>query len=122
MKGQRYTLVWFLNGVLSEYPGKIDVDRGYVLGADYKPVTVVVRAKSAPGTGGVIIDINSDGVSLFTTNPGLSNGLTKYVGHTFGETGQSRLTKGSVVTLDIDSVGTTIPGTNLTVQLELEEL
>lgn len=119
MKGQRFTLAWFVEGQLSEYDGKTDIGAGYVLGADYKPLSVMVRAKKAPGTDGVVIDINDDGASLFDVNPGLSNGLSKSTFHTFNV---SRLAKGSIITLDLDVVGSTESGANLTVQLELEEV
>lgn len=122
MKGQRTLFTWYLNGQLSEYNGKVDVANHYYLVVDYKPVSVIVTAKVAPTGATLVVDINANGTSLFSTNPNLSVNSVQFIGHTFLADGTSRLGKGSVLTLDVDAVGSGESGANLTVQLELEEL
>lgn len=69
----------------------------------------------------LIIDLNKNGVSIWSTTP--ANRLTmaagdadKYTTQTVFDT--TSLVEGDLLTLDIDAVGSTIAGADLTVQLK----
>jgi hypothetical protein len=74
----------------------------------------------APTGAAVIIDINVDGTTIFTTQanrPTIADG-----GYTSGKKTNMTVTTvpvGSYLTVDIDQVGSTTPGSDLTVQLEV---
>ena len=116
-------LTWFIKGVLSQ-TGVVgsNVSNTYVLDKDYVPEIVHLILKGAPADGaGCKIDINDDSTSIFpdtTRQPVIGQGRTVAEWSTFLST---MLRKGSKITLDIDSVSTTTPGSDLSIELWLKE-
>lgn len=83
-----------------------------------KAKTVV---KTAPSNGSVTCDVNRDGTTIFTTQgsrPLIGSGTTTDDSDTPDETA---LTEGSLVTIDIDTVGGTVAGKDLTLELVCEQ-
>jgi len=116
-------LRWHIPGVLSE-TGVVNTDvqgNAYRLDADYVPDEVWIRVKTASqgvsGTG-ITLDINDDGVSIFRQNPSLPDNTQSITCNTFQP---GVLLEGSVITLDVDSVGKEYAGNDLTVELSLAE-
>lgn len=69
----------------------------------------------------LIVDINLNGTSIWNTTQ--ANRLTLAAGDADGKTTQTSfdttaLAEGDILTMDIDQVGSTIPGTNLVVQIK----
>lgn len=113
-------LTWFV-------PMPIEVgvtQRGaYVLDQDYVPVRVHLHAARAATVTDIVIDINNDfeGVtaSIFTTpNPGIE--VNSQVGERNYFVEPRIMKQNSVVTFDIDQIGSGEGGGPLTVSLELE--
>jgi hypothetical protein len=77
--------------------------------------------KNEPVGAAVIIDINEDGATLFSTNPRVGDGdTTEDDAHAFSDTA---VAAGAELTMDIDQVGSSLAGTDLTVLLHcLEDL
>jgi hypothetical protein len=78
-----------------------------------------VRASvgTAPTGAAVTIDVNKNGSSVFTTNPK----PVIYAGQTVVSTSTPNITTfsaGDYITVDIDTVGSLNPGSDLTVQIE----
>jgi len=77
-----------------------------------------MRAKTAPTGAALIVDINEDGVSLFSTRPQISDGANEGGGNAvFSDTD---LADNSKITLDVDGVGSVVKGSDLTVILEVK--
>lgn len=114
-------LTWHIAGGLGQQaPPKVDVGPAYYMDADYRPVLVWLRVKGdAPSGAGVIIDINDDGVSIFTNRPTLLDGQTSRATTTFAAF-PAVIEEDSIVTLDLDSVSTSKPGSDLSIELHLE--
>ena len=114
-------LRWHIVGVLSE-TGVVDTDvqgSAYRLDRNYRPVDTWGRVKSVPtGDTGIQIDINDDGTSIYTTNPVIPSGSQEITSNAFST---QALLKDSVITLDVDQVGSGYPGKDLVVELYLEE-
>jgi len=101
-------------------PGTISVGVGsarfYVPGA----ITLSnVRASvgTAPTGSSIIIDVNKNGSSVFTTN----SKPTIYAGQTLVSTSTPNIkafTTGDYISVDVDQIGSLNPGQNLTVQIE----
>ena len=110
-------LTWFVRGVLANNSVGTNVGEEYVLDADYVPERVVLR--SSTGVGTITIDINDDGETIFNgVNPSVGQGLREALWDVFLET-QPYLLKDSIITLDVDSVSSSVAGANLTINLEL---
>ena len=107
------TLTWYIKGGVAP---QTDVGPAYRLSVGYHAVEVWFSGRN-PGTnlGPVVIDINDDGVSLLSERVAFTEGQFS-ARHRLHKAG--RIEKGSLITLDIDSVGSIH---DLTVELVLEE-
>jgi len=117
-------LRWHIKGVLSE-TGVKDTDvegQAHRLDEDYRPTEVWVRVKQASqgtdGTG-ITIDINDDDVSIFEENPALPYDTLSVTSVAFSA---DTLQKGSIITLDVDTVGSMYAGNDLVVELYLKKV
>lgn len=80
---------------------------------------VELHVKTAPVGAAIIIDINEAGTTLFSTRPEIDAGTTtEDDNHAFSDTA---LAAASELTMDIDQVGSTTPGADLTVLLHCKE-
>ena len=113
-------LTWYIAGVLSIKGAHTNVREEYVLDADYVPVGWRLRQKVAQAGDATIVDINDDGVSIFSLRPAINQGILDSEGVAFLST-LTVMEEGSVITLDIDQVSGTTPGSDLTVHLELNK-
>ena len=117
-------LTWHLPGSVADHAGS-DVDAAFVADRNYSALALTTRLKTAVsasvdevkvGSDLLILDINDDGVSIFSLLPTISDTLTDH-DDTEAFVGDV-IRKGSVLTLDVDQAG---PGArDLTVSLELE--
>ncbi len=114
-------LRWHIAGVLSETDvNDTDVQgNAHWMDRDYRVVNTWMRVKRIPtGDLGIQIDINDDGTSIYNTEPVIPSGSQEITSDAFrGVT----LLKGSVITLDVDRVGSGYPGKDLVVELYLAE-
>lgn len=117
----KVVLTWFIDKQLSE-TGVVgtDVGQSYRLPWRARPVEVWMKARTAPKGREVLADINDDGVSIMSTAASLPSDLKESRSHNFVD--GAVIEAGSVLTLDIDQVGSSISGEDLTVSLELELL
>jgi len=114
-------LTWYIHKVLSNNVVGTNVSTEYVLDDDYVPVRCIVRQKEAQGGEPTIIDINDDGTSIFgDVKPPVNQGIVDTDWDVFVKT-LTVMEKDSVITLDVDQVSGTIPGSKLTVHLELDK-
>ncbi len=109
------TLTWHVPNGLSVGAGQRET---YRLDGDYNPVRVWVHLKTAPtGSSELILDINVDGESIFVLRPMVQNNKDT----DFDTFNNVQFGKDSLVSLDIDQVGSKEPGADMTVGIELEE-
>jgi hypothetical protein len=102
-------------------PGTLNVGTGrakfYIPG----PITLGnVRASvgTAPTGADITIDVNKNGTTVFTTQ---SNRPKIFAGQTLVSTSTPNITEfttGDYITVDIDTIGSLNPGSDLTVQIE----
>lgn len=81
---------------------------------------VYINVKTAPTGATLIVDFNIGGVSIFTTQ---ANRPTIAIGATAAESGVPDITtwaKNAVGSIDIDQIGSTVAGADLTVQARCE--
>ncbi len=106
-------MIWYFDGTQTIATSKgpeITMPFGLTLSG------VTLKAKGAPTGAAFIIDINKDGTTIFSTRPQI------YAGGRAGGTGAvfstTNLTLNSVLTIDIDQVGSTFAGSGITVMLK----
>jgi hypothetical protein len=111
------TMIWYVDG---------DVSTGTQTGPTIIPenditlIDIKLHVETAPTGQALIVDINDDGVSVFSTNPEIdAAGTREDDNHAFGSTS---IVAGSEVTFDVDQVGSGTAGADLTVMLECKEL
>ena len=76
---------------------------------------VRIEAKESPTGAALIVDINENGTTVFTTRPQINDGATESsYAHVFSDTS---IAADSEITFDIDSVGSTFSGERITIQL-----
>lgn len=116
-------LHWHIAGVLSE-TGVKDTDvqgNAFRMEKNYRVLDTWMSVKEiSTGDLGIQIDINDDGVSIFNTEPTIPSGSLRITSNAFLSKGLVLL-KESVITLDVDQVGSGYPGKDLVVELYLEE-
>lgn len=106
------TLVWYLEGDLvtgANQGATVTMPFGMtVTGID-------LHVKTAPTGAALIVDINENGSTMYSTRPQISDGATTEAGTEV--LSDTDLAAGSVITLDIDQVGSTVAGSSITVEL-----
>ena len=107
------SMIWYIDGTLATGTNQgatVTMPFGFtVTGIDLK-------VKTAPTGASLIIDLNDGGSTIFSTNAEIDASATTEDGNqVFSDT---YLAAGSEITLDIDQVGSTIAGANLTVILK----
>lgn len=78
---------------------------------------VDLRVKTAPTGADVIVDINKNGASLFTTRPRVVDGATTGGSGAVFTGSTPSVTDGDVITFDIDQIGSTEAGRDLSIGL-----
>jgi hypothetical protein len=82
---------------------------------------VKLVVKTAPTGAALIVDVNKGGTTIFTTQ---GNRPTIAIGDTQGDSGTpdvTSLAEGDKLTIDIDQVGSTVAGADLTVEVITEQ-
>jgi hypothetical protein len=81
-------------------------------------VSVTLTAGTSPTGAAILVDVNKNGTTIFTTQgnrPTLAAGTT--VGSASATPNVTAMAAGDYLTVDIDQVGSTLPGTDLLVQI-----
>lgn len=104
-------ICWHWDGIISALTDVMETRADYPF--DFLPLEVRMHVLTAPTGASLIIDINDDGSTIFSTRPEIDAGATEEDGnHVFT---QSEIAAGSDISLDVDQVGSTESGRDLTV-------
>ena len=110
------TYSWFISGNVAT---GIEKDLTYRLKKAVTAKDVELHVKTAPTGAALIVDINENATSLFSTLPRIAiDETTEDNNHIFSDT---FLAAGAELTMDIDQVGSTVTGADLTVLLHCTE-
>lgn len=88
----------------------------------YAPATLVVldvhiAVDTAPTGAALTVDINKNGTTIFTTQSGRPSISAGSNSDTSSAPDVTAIAKNDIITFDIDQVGSTVPGSDLTVQV-----
>ena len=110
---RRVSFVWFIEGAVAtgteqgptfQFPEAVTVN------------DIELHVKTAPTGANLIVDINEAGVSIYSTRPEIDAAATTEDGNEVMS--DTSIAAGAEITLDIDQVGSTVAGSDLTVILE----
>ena len=106
-------VVWYISGTLStgnEQGARVEADGAWTL------VDARAYVKTAPTGQAILIDLNDDGVSIFSNDLTIAAGANEDdAAHVITNASVADLSK---ITMDIDQVGSGAAGADLTVELE----
>lgn len=108
----RSTMIWYVDGTVATGAGQsatVTMPYGFTV------TDIDLKVDTAPTGASLIIDINEGGSTLFSTRPEIDAGSTTE--DDSEEWGDVSLAAGAEITLDIDQVGSTVAGADLTVML-----
>jgi len=80
---------------------------------------VELRCKTAPTGAALIIDINKGGTTIFTVRPQINDGSTVNAG--VATLNVTDLAAGDVLTVDVDQIGSTIAGADVSIILKVTQ-
>lgn len=111
---EKKMLYWYIGGTVAT---GTEQALTYHLDGAYTAVVVWLHVKTAPTGADLIVDINEAGTTLFSTKPRIAAGATTGGGSAvFSDTA---LADNAEITMDIDQIGSTVAGADLTICLEL---
>ena len=112
INGLRPTLYTFVPGtvaVATNVSGTFEIQQSLtILGVD-------LRVKTAPTGAALIVDINKNGTTIFSTRPEIAAASTSGGGSAVLSV--TTLAAGDLITVDIDQVGSSVVGSDLTIAL-----
>ena len=111
----RPTLFVPIDGTIS--PG-INFASEFTMPMDLTLNSISLRSKTGPTGAALIVDINQNGTTIFSTRPQINAGeTTGGEGAVFNSTA---IAIGDILTFDIDQVGSTISGSDLNIGVVFE--
>lgn len=116
LNNQRPSLSIFLEGAVS-VDTNVSLEYEYKGNQDLTFDSVDLRAKTAPTGADLIVDININGSTIFSNRPEIADGSNTGGGSAVFS--NNTLSNGDVVTFDIDQVGSTESGQDLTASVYL---
>lgn len=112
INGLRPTLYTFIPGsivVATNVSGTFEIQQSLTI------LEVDLRVKTAPTGAALIVDINKNGTTIFSTRPQIAAAATSGGGSAVLSV--TTLTAGDLITIDVDQIGSTVAGADLTVAL-----
>jgi hypothetical protein len=114
------TIMWFIAGD----PLTTGTDKSAYIVLDFNCLILAAyaRAKTAPTGADFIIDINKNGSTIWATQ---GNRLKIVAGTSTGSQtlfDTKKLSTGDYLTVDVDQIGSSVGGSNVTIQLKVQEL
>ncbi len=108
-------LIFTIDGVLQTGEDQVYIDLPFP--CDFEPVDVKVG--TAPVGAGIEIDINKNGITIFTTQSGLPGIIAENTTDTSDAPDVTSGVKGDRISVSIDQVGTTTNGSDLNVRFKI---
>lgn len=97
------------------------VSRIYMEG-NYLVETVRASVNTAPTGATILVDVNKNGTTIYTTQSARPTIATSGFTALGGTPAVTAFASGDYMTVDVDQVGSTIPGANLTVNIRMRRL
>lgn len=98
---------------------KTGVSRYPIKGGTWEVVSVAAMINTAPTGAAVIVDVNKNGTSIFGTQANRPTIAVSTNSATVGAFTATTLTDGDYLTVDIDQIGSTVAGSDLTVVIRM---
>lgn len=116
ISGQSRTIIWHYPGVLT---ATTNVSATVYLSADTAPIRAWANVSVAPTGANAVIDVNYNATTVFSTTTKLTITAGSTTAASTDFTADISFNSTYPFTIDIDSVGSTVAGSDLTVGLEV---
>lgn len=90
-----------------------------IVGGTYQISSIAAMVAEAPTGSSIILDVNKNGTTIFGTQANRPTISAESTAASVGAFSVSSVTTGDYVTVDVDQVGSSTPGTHLTVVINL---
>lgn len=101
---------------------KVGANRFPIAGGTFQIQTVAAMVGTAPTGASVIVDVNKNGSTLFTTQANRPTIAVSTNSATVGTFTATTVTTGDYITVDVDQIGSTVAGSDLTVVIRLQRI
>jgi hypothetical protein len=98
---------------------KVGASRYPIKGGTWEVVSVAAMVNTAPTGASVIVDVNKNGSTIFTTQANRPTVAASSTSATVGAFAATTLTDGDYLTVDVDQIGSTVAGSDLTVVVRM---
>lgn len=93
-----------------------------VKGGTFQIQTVAAMVNTAPTGASVILDVNKNGTSIYTTQGNRPTIAASATSATVGAHAATTVTDGDYLTVDIDQIGSTVAGSDLVVVVRMQRI
>lgn len=105
------------------FPGNLSVKIGQarfpIVGSTWTIVSATATVGTAPTTQAIIVDVNKNGTTIFSTQANRPQIAVGANSGTSGAPNTTSITSGDYLTVDIDQVGSGTPGADIVVVVKL---
>jgi lipopolysaccharide export system protein LptA len=93
-----------------------------IKGGTFTIQTVAVMVNTAPTGASLIVDVNKNGTTIYGTQSNRPTIAASGTSATVGAHSVTSVTDGDYLTVDVDQIGSTVPGSDLTVVVRLQRV
>lgn len=112
-------LLFSKSGVLTVVAG---VSRVPIHGGTFTIIGVYAMVNTAPTGASVLIDVNKNGTTIFTTQSNRPTIAVSTNGDASGTPDVTSVTTGDYLTVDVDQIGSTVAGSDLVVSVRMQRI
>lgn len=112
-------LLFSKSGVLTVVAG---VSRVPIHGGTFNIIGVYAMVNTQPTGAAVIVDVNKNGTTIFTTQSNRPQIAVSTNGDASGTPDVTSITTGDYLTVDVDQIGSTVAGSDLVVSVRLQRV
>ncbi len=112
------TITFFMDGTLTTKVG----DKRVYIDGNWEVASVRVGVNTAPTGASVIVDVNKNGTTCYTTQGNRPTVAASGFTAVGGVAANDIFASGDYLTVDVDQIGSTVAGANLVVAVRLRRL
>lgn len=93
-----------------------------IKGGTFQIETIAVMVNTAPTGAAILVDVNKNGTTIYSTQGNRPSVAISGTSATVGAHTATTVTDGDYITIDIDQVGSTVPGSDLVLVLRMQRI
>lgn len=101
---------------------KVGTNRFPIKGGTFQILNVAAMVGTAPTGAAVIVDVNKNGTTIYTTQANRPTVAVSTNSAVVGAHAVTTVTDGDYLTVDVDQIGSTVAGSDLTVVIRIQRI